>query len=209
MPSEIFDSRVQLVGRAQQRRVGRRPARVRRGPRRRAGSPRAAMPSDFGDAHVLSPLIGRAAVVAGAQDQQLALARRQHAAAEQEAAERQPCAKQLRVAREASGRCCCRRGARRSPGGRACEDRPQLARPTRTPAAAGCAASELLTRRLAAQRRRQRLGSASGARVREAQLAVVELGATEAEDVERVVLVQRATARFDPCLGNWSIERCT
>src|SRR6267378_6864204 len=50
---------------------------------------------------MLPPLVWRSAVVACPQDQQLALAGRQHAGTQQEAAEGQPRPQQLLVAREA------------------------------------------------------------------------------------------------------------
>ena len=80
---------VQLIGRAQQRGVIRRPSCCL-GPLGDAHDLVAADPKALREAHVLAPLVRGAAVARGAQDQKLALAGAEHARAEQKAAQAQP-----------------------------------------------------------------------------------------------------------------------
>jgi hypothetical protein len=90
---------VQLVGRPQQRGLGVGPA-VGVGTLGDPGDLVVGQPGAAADRHVVVPLVVGPAVPGGAQDQQLALAPRQLAPEQQDAAERAPAPEQPRVVRD-------------------------------------------------------------------------------------------------------------
>ena len=100
-PGVVADAAVgvELVGGPEQDGVGVGPAR-RIGTVCHAGDLLVGEPGGEPDRHVLAPLVGRPAEVAGAEDEQLALAGRQRAAVEEHAAEGRPPLQQPRVVGE-------------------------------------------------------------------------------------------------------------